>query len=267
MATREAPPPGLLEGFSAPLWERLRLDRLRPLSIVRGQHRGHDWMAIDLEHGSTGLFSTGAPSTDTTTVFVVRLPRKSSGWYLPDDRITATQQVCVDDGHVYAAALGQRPRVRDWRRWLDTAIDAAEEVVRTEGQRPAADSTQSARHWNPHDRRWVLVWAVLTVPLAFMVLAVLMDAFQEWRSLGAIVWCDSSTHLGSTLRGWKAAACFGLLLLPLAGLLQLARTSALHIHTPGFALRLNLQGVALASVSLLVLYALQALMASARGPC
>ena len=71
MATREAPPPGLLEGFSAPLWERLRLDRLRPLSIVRGQHRGHDWMAIDLEHGSTGLFSTGAPSTDTTTVFVV----------------------------------------------------------------------------------------------------------------------------------------------------------------------------------------------------
>ena len=65
MATREAPPPGLLEGFSAPLWERLRLDRLRPLSIVRGQHRGHDWMAIELEHGSTGLFSTGAPSTDT----------------------------------------------------------------------------------------------------------------------------------------------------------------------------------------------------------
>ncbi len=267
MATREAPPPGLLDGFSAPLWERLRLDRLRPLSIVRGQHRGHDWMAIDLEHGSTGLFSTGAPSTGTTTVFVVRLPRKSSGWYLPDDRITATQQVCVDDGHVYAAALGQRPRVRDWRRWLDTAIDAAEEVVRTEGQRPAADTAQATRHWNPHDRQWVLAWAVLTVPLAFMVLAVLMHAFQEWRSLGAIVWCDSSTHLGSTLRGWKAAACFGLLLLPLAGLLQLARTSALHIHTPGFALRLNLLGVALAGVSLLVLYALQALMASARGPC
>src|SRR3990167_1876928 len=222
MATREAPPPGLLEGFSAPLWERLRLDRLRPLSIVRGQHRGHDWMAIELEHGSTGLYSTGAPSTDTTTVFVVRLPRKSSGWYLPDDRITATQQVCVDDEHVYAAALGQRPRARDWRRWPGPALDAAEEVVRTEGQRPAADAAQAARPWNPHDRSWVLVWAVLTVPLAFM---------------------------------------------PLAGLLQLARTSVVHIHTPGFALRLNLQGVALAGVSLLALYAMQMLMASARGPC
>src|SRR3990167_6851084 len=128
MATREAPPPGLLEGFSAPLWERLRLDRLRPLSIVRGQHRGHDWMAIELEHGSTGLYSTGAPSTDTTTVFVVRLPRKPSGGDLPTDtgvvlggprrrrspgwyrraaRTRPTRRVWGDDEHVYAAALGQ----------------------------------------------------------------------------------------------------------------------------------------------------------------
>jgi len=105
------------------------------------------------------------------------------------------------------------------------------------------------------------------VPLAFLVLAVLVATFQEWQRLGAVVFCDARTHLGSTLRDWKAGAFFGLLLVPLAGLLLLGRTAAVHIHTPGFPLRLNLQGMALAAVSLLAAWALQGLLASARGPC
>ena len=98
MAVKEKPPSGLLARFSAPLWERLGLIVLRPQWIVKGQHRGYDWMAIELDHRPTGFRQTLA----TTTIFVVWLPRKSQDWYLPSDRITPEKQVCVDDACVYA---------------------------------------------------------------------------------------------------------------------------------------------------------------------
>ena len=41
---------------------------------MKGQHRGYDRMAIELDHNGTGFQQTGA----TTTVFVVWLPHKST---------------------------------------------------------------------------------------------------------------------------------------------------------------------------------------------
>ena len=41
---------------------------------MKGQHRGYDRMAIELDHNGTGFQHTGA----TTTVFVVWLPHKST---------------------------------------------------------------------------------------------------------------------------------------------------------------------------------------------
>ncbi|QLA81569.1 hypothetical protein EXV95_13525 [Acidovorax sp. JMULE5] len=140
MAVREPAPKDLLTRFSHPLWEPLRLEDLKPEWIVKGQHRGYDGMAIELTHRATGLVMGSNRLPDTTTVFVLRLPRKYKVWYLPADRITPGRQVCVDDKCVYAAALGQQPRVRDWRRWLDVAADAADEAVQNEGRRPAPAS-------------------------------------------------------------------------------------------------------------------------------
>lgn len=94
-------------------------------------------MAIELTHRATGSVMGSNRLPDTITVFVLRLPRKYKVWCLPADRITLGRQVCVDDKCVYAAALGQQPRVRDWRRWLDVAAD---EAVQNEGRRPAPAS-------------------------------------------------------------------------------------------------------------------------------
>jgi hypothetical protein len=136
MAVREPAPKDLLTRFSHPLWERLRLEDLKPEWIVKGQHRGYDWMAIELTHRATGFVMGSNRLPDTTAVFVLRLLRKSKGRYLPADRIPPGRQVCVDDECVYAAALGQQPRVRDWHRWLDAAADAADEALQTRAAVP-----------------------------------------------------------------------------------------------------------------------------------
>ena len=284
MAVREPAPKGLLSRFGSPLWERLRLEDLKPEWIVKGQHRGYDWMAIELTHRATGLVMGSERLPDTTTVFVLRLPRKSRGWHLPGDRITPTQQVCVDDECVYAAALGRQPRVRDWRRWLDIAADAADEVVRNE--RPLAATgavgTASSAHaagsdaghdegdepvWNPHDGRWVLFWTIVALALGGGILLLLAIGYNDWQRHGAIVQCNAATHLGTVLRGWKMWLYLGLLATPLLGIGRLLHTMATRMHRPGFTLQINVEGTVLLVAAFALSQALGALQASARGAC
>lgn len=276
MAVREAPPPGLLASFSAPLWERLHLEEMRPLWIVTGQHRGYDWMAIELEHQATGLLMGSERVSDTTTFFVMRLPRKSCGWYLPAHRITSVQQVCVDDECVYVAALGQQPRVRDWRRWLDITANAADEVVQTEGSRRAAapaggvdeepESPEPEPSWNPHDDRWAMSWLMVALALGGIVLLFIAMDYSAWRD-GSIVRCDEATHTGTVLRGWKLWLHVGILAIPLVGIGRLLHTMSTRIHRPGFALQINVEGVLLVACSLGLAHALAALEKSARAMC
>ncbi|EJE48902.1 hypothetical protein PMI14_06665 [Acidovorax sp. CF316] len=273
MAVKEPPPPGLLDSFSNPVWERVRLDDPKPLWIVQSSHRGYKWMAIELEHRSEGLFSDGASSTDTTTVFVVRLPEKSGDWFLPASRITAHRQVCVDDECVYVAAVGQSPRVRDWPRWLDTAADAADEVIGNRGKKahpPRGDdgaADDDEKSWNPHDGRWVLFWMMITVPAAFMLAMLLMVFYKEWAGTGAVSHCDKLAHLGYQLQGWKAKAYLGLFIVPFIGWGRLLHTVSTRMHKPGFVLRLNLEGAALAALSVLALFLQQTLTGWARTAC
>lgn len=272
MAVREAAPEGLLESFSHPLWQRLGLNRLEPLWIVRSESRGHAWMVIELlQRASEGRDTT-------TTVFMVRLPRKSPRWHLPGDRITASRQVCVDDEWVYVAELGRQPRVRDWPHWLDIAIDTAEEVVRTASTHPVPrrhyrmqDGTQvpsSHPSWNPHDGNWVFLWAALCLLIGGFVLLSLAFGYQEWQHDGTVTrGCDPDTRRGAVLSGWKVAAWFGMLAVPLLGICRVVHTPFSRVHKPGFALQVNVEGVLLLAVTFGLAHALEALERSARAAC
>lgn len=241
--------------------------------IVQSQHRGYDWMAIELEHRSCGLFSDSTASRDTTTVFVFRLPEPSDDWFLPASRITAQRQMCVDNNHLYVAAVGQSPRVRDWPRWRDTGADAADELIHQRGRkghppRPAESVLEDReKSWNPHDGRWVLLWLVVTAPLALMLAALVMSFYSEWTSTGVIAHCNKSSHIGYQLQGWKAKAYLALFFVPLLGWARLLHTMSSRIHRPGFVLRLNLEGTALVALSLLALVLQQTLTGWAREAC
>lgn len=272
MAAKEIAPDGLLDRFSNPLWKRLGLNGLEPLWIVRSQRRGHEWLVIELLQRNTDGLDT------TTTVFMVRLPRKSTRWNLPGSRITEARQVCVDDEWVYVAELGRQPRVRDWPHWLDIAIDTAEEVVRTASSHPVPrrhyrmeDGTQvpsSHPSWNPNDGHWVFLWAALSLVIGGFVLLSLVLGYQDWQRTGMVTrGCDAQTHMGTVLTGWKLAAWFGILTVPLLGICRVAHTLLTRIYKPGFALQVNVEGIVLLGTTYGLAMALDALERSARAAC
>lgn len=275
MAAKESPPPGLLASFDNPLWDRVKLDDPRPLWIVRSSHRGYEWMAIELQHSPVGMFSDSSSKIDTTTVFVLQLPEPSADWYLPASHIAPHRQFSVDERCLYLASFGHSPRARDWPRWLDMAADAADGLVRNRGRkghppRPPGSLTEAEKDeasWNPHDGQWVLLWMVLTVPLAFLLAALVIGFYSEWANTGAITHCDKATDVGYQLQGWKAMAYLGLFIVPFLGWGRLLHTVSTRMHRPGFVLRLNLEGIALAALSMLVLVLQQTLTGWARGAC
>jgi hypothetical protein len=272
MAEKEIAPHGLLDRFSNPLWQRLGLSSLKPLWIVRSERRGYNWMVIEL------LQRANEGQDITTTVFMVRLPRKSSRWHLPGNRITRSRQICVDDEWVYVAELGRQPRVRDWPRWLDIAIDTADEVVRTASTHPVPkrhyrmeDGTlapYSHPSWNPHDGSWVGIWAGICLAIGVFVLLSLVVGYQDWQHDGTVTrGCDPDTRRGAVLSGWKAAAWFGMLAVALLGICRVAYTLFTRVHKPGFALRANVEGILLLAVIFGLVQALEALERSARAVC
>ncbi len=268
MAAKELPPPGLLASFANPLWERVRLDDPQPLWIVRSTHRGYPWMAIELQHSSVGLFSDSSAKHDSTTVFVLELPEKSPGRHLPASRIAPHRQVSVDEGCLYLASFGESPRVRDWPRWLDMAADAADEVVQNRGRTtPPAAKEEDNASWNPHDGQWALFWMLITVPMALLLAQLVASFYQEWAATGAITHCNTATHRGYALQGWKAMAYLGVMLIPFAGWGAMLHAIATRLHRPGFVLRLNLLGAALVASSGLALLVQQTLTGWARTSC
>lgn len=268
MAFKEKPPHGLLESFSDPLWKRLGLLVDWPLWIVRGQHRGFDWMAIELVHRPTGFRQTMAK----TTVFVVWLPRKSKDWYLPSDRITPTRQVCVDDTCVYAAALGEQPRVRTWRQWLDLAVDAAEEVIRTEGARRNEGPQQKAERadapsWNVVDGNLASLWLLAMAFFSFLNVMGLWQAYGDWQGQGAILLCHGSKPFGTYLQGWKAAIYAVSLLAPLPIVAKAVHTVTTRMYRQAFRLQLCVEGLLWAGAMVGLHYVRDALVQSVRQAC
>ena len=268
MAVKEKPPSGLLDSFSVPLWVRLGLTAPRPVWIVKSQHRGYEWMAIELDHGGTGFQQTRA----TTTVFVVWLPHKSQDWYLPGHRITPEQQVCVDDTCVYAAALGQQPRVRTWTHWLDLAVDAAEEVITTEGMRRDESPQQKAERadeasWNPTDVNLLLLCLVSMAVFSFLNVMMLVEAYGEWQRHGAILVCHPKTSIGTYLQGWKAVAYAVSLSAPLLIALKALHTMVTRVHRPNFFFRLCFEGLIWVGAMYGLHHARQALIESMQRAC
>ena len=268
MAVKEKPPSGLLASFSAPLWERLGLIVVRPQWIVKGQHRGYDWMAIELDHRPTGFRQTLA----TTTIFIVWLPRRSQDWYLPSDRITPEKQVCVDDACVYAAALGEQPRVRTWIHWLDLAVDTAEEVIRTEGMRRDESPQRKAKRtdaasWNVHHGNLVLLWLVSMVVFSFFNVMMLVEAYGDWQRHGAILQCHPKTLHGTHLQGWKALAYAVSLAAPLLIVIKALYTMATRVYRPGFGLQICVEGLLWVGAMYALHHAREALVQSVRQAC
>lgn len=272
MAIKEYAPHDLLDRFSDPVWKRLGLTDLHPLWMVRGQRRGYEWLAIELAQRKT------EGSDIITTIFMVRLPSKSTRWHLPGSRITKARQVCADDEWVYLAELGQQPRVRDWPRWLDIAIDTADEVVRTASTHPVPhryyrmqDGTQvrsSHPSWNPHDGNWVFLWASLSVLIGGFVLLLFIDGYLEWQRTGMITrGCDEATHMGTVLTGWKVGAWLSMLAVPLLGICRVVHTLFRRIYKPGFALQINVEGILVLGVTFGLAQALSFLERSARAAC
>lgn len=259
---------GLLENFSDPLWKRLGLHVVGPQWIEKGQHRGFDWTAIELHHRPAGFRHT----ITATTVFVVRLPRKSKDWYLPADRITPGKQVCVDDACVYAAALGEQPRVRTWRQWLDLAVDAAEEVIRTEavirnhGPEQKAERAD-APSWNVNDGNLVLFWLVAMAFFSFLNVMMLWEAYGDWQDHGAILLCHPKTPIGTYLQGWKAMAYAASLLAPLFIVGRALHTMATRAYRPAFMLQLSVEGLIWAGAMYGLHHAREALVQSVRLAC
>lgn len=274
MAVREAPPPGLLDSFSAPLWERLGLSVQRTEWIVKGQHRGYDWMAIETHHETTNFLDNHGSST---TFFVMRLPRKSRDWYLPPSRITSSRQVCVDEECVYVAELGQQPRVREWRYWLDTTADVADEVVRTKGTRTAQPrahlsvskkaASETERSWNPHDTNWVFLWCSVMLPLTGLLLVLLTFTYTDWLSTGNVTDCDSVGYTFSAMQGWRMWALLAILVTPLVWMCKMVHTMFTRIYKPGFVLQINLEGAVLVGGTYVLAHALDALEASVGTVC
>lgn len=268
MAHKELPPPGLLERFSNPLWERLGLIVVGPQWIVKGQHRGFDWMAIELHHRPTGFRQT----VMATTVFVVRLPRQSPHWYLPADRITPEQQVCVDNHCVYAAALGEQPRVRTWRQWLDLAVDAAEEVIRTEAARQNESPEQKAeradaRSWNVVDGNVAFLCLAAMAFFSFLNVMMLWEAYGDWQRHGAILLCQGKQVFGTYLQGWKAMAYAATLIAPLPIAARAVHTVATRIYRKAFRLQLGVEGVLWVAAMVGLHHVREALVQSVRQAC
>lgn len=243
MATKQASPADLMSRFSQPLWQRIRLKNTRPLWIVEGVFRGYNYTVIELEHDGAGLLSTDT-SRDVTTVFTIKLPKKSDAWYLPDQGNSEDRLLCVDDGHVYAAALAKQPRVRDWTKWLTMATNAADQVIRGPVKRPVGQREKvQERVWNAQDRRWVLLWSIWMSPILLLVWALLLSDLQQWLMFGKIVHCDLKTQVATSVQGWSALLYLAPMLVPMIGAARLVYVMNVYIQRPGFALRLNLEGI------------------------
>ncbi|MBL7089395.1 hypothetical protein [Acidovorax sp.] len=225
-------------------------------------------MAIELDHGGTGFQQARA----TTTVFVVWLPRKSAHWYLPGPRITSEKQVCVDDACVYAAALVQQPPVRTWTHWLGLAVDAAEEVIRTESIRRNENPQQKAQRadeasWNPTDIHLTLFCLVAIAVFSFLNVMMLVEAYGEWQRHGAVLVCHPKTAIGTYLQGWKAVGYAASLAAPLLIALKALYTMVTRVHRPGFFLQLSLEGLAWAGAMYGLHHARQTLIDSVQRAC
>lgn len=271
-AVKEFPPKGLLDSFSNPLWKRLELTGHHPTWVVRGERRGYEWLVIELLEDNTNGFDV------TTTVFMVRLPRKSSRWHLPGSLITKTRQVCVDDEWVYVAEFGQRQHTRVWGHWLDVAIEKADEVVRTASTHPVPNrhyrmedgtlAPHSHPSWNPHDASLVVAWASICLLVGGAVLLLLVLGYQEWQQFGTITrGCDPYTRMGTVLSGWKVVPWFGIVGLPLLGIGRMVHTLFTRVRKPGFARQVKVEGIILLVVTVGLALALVALEQSGHTAC
>lgn len=281
MAVREPAPKDLLTRFSHPLWERLRLEDLKPEWIVKGQHRGYDWMAIELTHRATGFVMGSNRLPDTTTVFVLRLLRKSKGWYLPADRIPP------GGGCAWTTNASTPQR---WASNPACAIGTAGWMLRRMRRTkpckrglPSRTGQRSRPLWRPRaeraqlepDGHWVLFWTMVALELGGGVLLILAMGYNDWQRHGAIIQCNAATHMATVLRGcgaaglrgWQMWLYLGILATPLLGIGKLLHTMATRMNRPGFTLQINVEGAILVGCAFALSQALGALPNSRRGVC
>ena len=258
MADRLAPPPGLMERFREPPWKTARLENVQPSWIVEGVFEGYRYTVIQTVHAGISLFSSRNDRYNGgTTFFVIELPERLQGKVVTTPSYPPHHVVAADDRHLYVAALGKRPPIAKWKDWLKTAANAAD---RMQSAPTAAVGTDTAaqrepRHWNPHDRRWILFWLICGSFPALFVGALWQHEAAQWWNHGLIFICSGKTHVGQRIAGWGAIAYLALLGVPLVSIPRLVWVMCSRIHTRWFGVRLNSEGIALAALSLLALEA------------
>lgn len=264
MADRLAPPPGLMDRFSEPPWKTARLEDVRPLWIVEGVFEGYRYTVIQTAHDSISLLPRRSQRYNSgTTFFVIELPERLRGQVVTTRSYPPYHVVVADDRHLYVAALGKRPPIAKWKEWLKTAADAAD---RMQSAPSAATGTDTAaqrepRHWNPHDRRWILYWLIGCGFTGLFVGVLWQQEAAQWWNHGLISICSGRTHVGQRIAGWGAITYLALLAVPLISIPRLVWVMCSRIHTRGFGVRLNCEGIALAALSVLALEAGKRLLA------
>lgn len=123
---REIPlTPGLLKSFGQPLWDKLDLESLQPLSAIEGTQDGHRFFIVELRHRDFGWMAGNGRSA-VTTFFIVAIPEsvpgRVPGW------CPADAQVAVDRAFAYLARPGRQIRPGEWRDRIQQTIKLVESL-------------------------------------------------------------------------------------------------------------------------------------------
>lgn len=247
MASKINPPAGFLEQFSHPLWETIKLDVIEPLWIVEGVHQGFSYTVLELEHGHTHVLAGGM--TDESTIFIVKLPKKSNCWQIV--RKPAGYRVSVDEDHVYLTQIGKQPRVKDWPYLLDLTVGMANSLVERSEQQ---GSVEEERVWNVSDRNWIVFWQMTTGILPFLMAGLFVNELSEYLRYDYVRHCENTAEYAKLLTGHNAWLYLSLLAMPIPVSLKMRYTIAKYLYRKHFALRLGLDALLLFCVSAISIY-------------
>jgi hypothetical protein len=240
MAERIRPPGDFEQQFSDPLWRRIGLNDIMGCvtSLVEGQRNGYSYMVADFAHTSTSLWDDNG--NETTTFFIIVLPRRAAGWRLT--RQPRGMLAYADAGHLYLAKVASRPRVAKWPAILDEAVEIAkslQELTAEEAARAAVDK--------PVPNVWNKGWTVFAVVVAGLIplflVGISVSELTEFLRWGYIKSCRGADEYAKVLAGRDAWIWIAGLSASLPGLASVIWVIVRFYNRRGYRTRLTIAGL------------------------
>lgn len=242
MARREIPPAGYLDQFRNPIWRLADLSLTSAESIVCGRRGGFEFTVLELRHRILSMM--GEAGYEVTTVFIVKLGRRSDTWQNnlvgPDGA-----KVWLDDDLLYLARIAVETRVEDWDRLLNAALDAARRAT----DAPTAIPLPTPRISTKSNATDVFAWIVVGgLAPGFVSLSGL--SLIAWDTLRKTFgWCYPAAGTDAWASDYNQSL-FGLsLCLPLLGLFYGLKIIYDYYGHPRFQRRLTLNVVLIAALT------------------